>query len=82
MAQWMLDEVHRTGELYQIDVIGQIEKRFGRSYTYYNDAGGQSIDRKVLSEFRKLTGNDVVWQRGEKMWRRRERGDEPSRLQP
>jgi hypothetical protein len=30
-----------------------------------------SISRDVLAEFRKLTGDDVVWERGKRLWPRR-----------
>ena len=37
--------------------------------------------RKVLAAFKKLTGESIIWERGERLWRKREQYDEPGRLQ-
>jgi hypothetical protein len=54
--------------------------RFGSDCVYENENGNLAIDRKVLSEFRKLTTDDVVWERGERLWRRREDYDPEGQL--
>jgi Family of unknown function (DUF6953) len=50
-------------------------------FTYDNDNGNLAISRNVLSAFRRLTGEDVVWDRDERMWRHRESHDAPGRQQ-
>jgi hypothetical protein len=81
VARWMLEEFNRhNGELYQEDAAAGIEARFGRSFTYENADGGVSISRAVLRHFRKLTEGTVVWERGDKLWRRKESGDGEGRL--
>jgi hypothetical protein len=37
--------------------------------------------KKVLTEFKKLTGDSVIWDHGQRMWRFREKHDEPGRQQ-
>jgi len=81
VAEWMLDQFNRSGELYQDDAVYGIESKFGREFTHENEYGNVAIDRNVLKEFRKLTGDDVVWERRERFWRKREQDDEPGRLQ-
>ena len=81
VAQWMLDELKRVKYLYQETVVYDIASKFGDSFTYYNDNGNPAIDKKVLAAFRKLTGDSVIWERGERMWRFREKYDEPGRQQ-
>jgi len=76
VARWMLDQLDKQNCLYQEDAVCEIEKRFGHKFVYDNENGNLSIDRSVLKEFRALTGDDVIWERGEKMWRRRCRTDQ------
>lgn len=68
VALFMLSELNQNEYLYQEEAVYKIEDKFGESFVYYNNNGGQSISKKVLIEFRKLTP-DVVWERGEKCWR-------------
>ena len=81
VAQWMLDELNKVQYLYQQDAVYSIESKFGSAFVYVNDAGNPAIDRKVLAAFKKLTGESVIWERGERVWRKREQYDEPGRLQ-
>ena len=83
IAQWMasrLDEDKR-GRLYQSDAVAEIAKLFGDEYTYTNDNGNPAIDKRILTAFRKITGNAVVWERWDFCWRKREDDDAPSRKQ-
>lgn len=76
----MLEELHRQrGFLYQEVVVGQIQRAFGDEFVYTNENGNQAIDRRVLRAFRDLTAGDVVWERGERMWRFREDYDPEDR---
>jgi len=81
VAQWMLEELGRVKILEQETAVFEIEKHFGVEHTYTNDNGGTAISRKVLTEFRKLSEKDVVWDRAERSWRFRSVGDDPSRNQ-
>lgn len=77
----MLDELHRVTYLYQQDVVFAIETKFGEPFFYINEAGNPAIDKKVLSAFKKMTGDTVVWERAERMWRMREEYDSNGRQQ-
>lgn len=78
-ANWMLDELRRSRYLDQDHAAAELERRFGQTAFYTNDAGNLAIRRDVLAEFRALT-SDVVWDREERQWRFREAGDANSRL--
>ena len=82
VATWMLSEFEKQdGVLDQSDAAARITDVFGKDFTYENDGGNTCINRAVLNAFRKLTGDSVVWIRGDRLWRRREAGDKPSRQQ-
>jgi hypothetical protein len=81
VARWMLEELKREKYLYQETVVYDIESKFGEKFTYVNENGNLSIDRRVLREFRKLTEDIVVWERRERLWRFRENYDESGRRQ-
>lgn len=81
VARWMRDELDRTGSLLQADAASGIEREFGSSFIYVNENGNPAIDKRVLREFRELTGDDVIWDRWEYKWRHRQPGDAPSRRQ-
>lgn len=74
VAQYMTDKLESNGELYQEDIVYEIEKKFGGDCVYDNERGNLAIDKKVLKEFKKLTP-DAVWDRRERMWQKRESGD-------
>jgi hypothetical protein len=67
--------------LYQETVVFDIASKFGEEFTYINDSGNMAIRRDVLAAFRKVSGDGVIWERGERMWRKRESYDEPGRQQ-
>ena len=71
----------RDGYLHQRTAVHEIMEQFGEEFANTNDNGTLSIARKVLDAFNKLTGNDVVWEVGKKLWRKREARDGPGRLQ-
>ncbi len=82
VAAWMFDELKCQKEIDQTDIVYDIERRFGARFTYTNEAGNPAISKDVLDAFKKITGNDVVWERSRRCWRFREKGDDPGRLQP
>jgi hypothetical protein len=84
----MLAELEESHSLLQVEVVAEIEKRFGPDYVYIGDYGEKSIDRRILYQFRKLTADDVVWVTrhggvywSEAHWRKREAGDDSGRIQ-
>ena len=81
VAEWMLAQIDHTDCLYQEDVVYEIPQRFGDGFTFVNENGGESISKEVLQAFRKLTEGTVIWERGERMWRRRQPFDGPNRMQ-
>ena len=81
VARWMLAELDREGMLSQEEAVSEIGDRFGEEFTPPNENGNLSIRTDVLAAFRKLTDETVVWERGERLWRKRERHDNPGRQQ-
>jgi hypothetical protein len=81
VADWMLGELSRQKYLYQETAVYDIEKRFGKTFVYENASGNLAIGKDVLRSFNKLTSDTVIWERGEKLWRKREKYDQPGRLQ-
>jgi len=81
VAEWMLSELQRVDQLYQETVVYEISEKFGEEFTYINEGGNLAINKKVLQEFRKLTKDTVIWDRGERYWRFREDYDEEGRQQ-
>ncbi len=79
VAEWMVSQFDFNGILDQHFAAHGIEGHFGRHFVYINENGSLAIDRRVLRAFRDLTEEDVVWSRGERLWRRRESWDEPGR---
>ncbi len=75
----MLGELNREDCLHQEAVVTDIESKFGQEFVHTNENGKLAIDRQVLKEFRAITGDDVVWDRTEFMWRKRESHDEPGK---
>lgn len=81
VADWLLAEVQRVGFLEQDTAAFEIERRFGSEHVYTNENGNMAISRPVLSAFRKISNSEVVWERRERLWRKRDTFDGPGRLQ-
>jgi len=81
VAAWMLAELNRVRELYQEEAVWKIQRQFGKRFVYENTNGNLAIGRDVLKAFRKLTGADVIWDKSERMWRKRQNFDTPGRQQ-
>ncbi|HET9173931.1 MAG TPA: hypothetical protein VFN56_01475, partial [Candidatus Saccharimonadales bacterium] len=58
-----------------------INKQFGHGFTTVTNSGSPSIKGSVLNAFKKISEDRVVWERGEKKWRKREFYDAPGRDQ-
>ena len=69
VAGWMLEQLNHDNVLYQHDAAHQILHNFGDAFIYENQNGNLAIRQNVLRLFRALTGNTVVWERGERLWR-------------
>jgi len=81
VAEYMLKHLQEAQHLYQEVIVYKIRNDFGDEFVYTNENCNLAIDRKVLKEFRKLTEGTVVWERGERMWRKRKSHDPPNRRQ-
>jgi hypothetical protein len=82
IARWMLKELEKqNGVLYQEEAAPRIAELFGEDFVCESDAGNACIKKEILSAFRRLTGDHVVWSRGDRLWRRREEGDAITRQQ-
>jgi hypothetical protein len=81
VAEYMIDRLKTAKLLYQEVVVYEIKLKFGKEFTYVNANGNLAIAKPVLSEFKKLSGDDVIWERGSRMWRLRQKYDRPGRQQ-
>lgn len=81
IAEWMLSVIQEQGELSQNNAFYEINKRFGSGFTTISNSGIPSIGRSVLTAFRKISDEAVIWERSEKKWRKREFYDAPGRQQ-
>jgi len=81
VARWMLSELEKDQILYQETAVSDIQEKFGDSFVYDNPNGNLAISKEVLAEFRELTNDRVVWVRGERYWRFREKHDDIGRKQ-
>jgi uncharacterized protein DUF6953 len=79
VAEWMLEQINLKQCLYQEEAVYEIERLFGKEFTYANENGNLAIHKSVLAAFRKITEKTVVWERGERMWRLRGPYDEQGR---
>jgi hypothetical protein len=86
-AAWMQDQVNKKRYLYQSDVAAHLLKvekvlpKDERRLTYFDDAGNLCIARSVLTNFRELEPDDIVYERSDKCWRRRKPYDAAGRRQ-
>lgn len=78
-AEWMLDKIKQHGCIYQDDVVDYLVKSKAENLLRENSKGNLVIGRALLSEFRALTENDVVWVKPDKYWRFRVPEDELGR---
>jgi hypothetical protein len=79
VSEWMRAQLDNEGCLYQDDVVDYLVKSGAELLLRENSDGNLVIVRKLLTEFRKLTQDDVVWVKPERYWRFRVLEDEPSR---
>lgn len=70
VAEWMFSHFETSKYLYQESIVYKIKKEFGPDFVYTNKNGNYAIGKDVLKEFRKLSEGKVVWERGERAWRK------------
>ena len=79
VGKWMAAELEK-GDLFQQQVVYDIEKKFGPDFVYTNKNGNLAIKPEVLAAFKKANP-DAVWSKRHRYWRKRQEGDEPGRGQ-
>jgi len=70
VAEWMVAQFKNQFWLYQEDTVYEIKSKFGMEFVYQNENGNYAISKKVLREFRKLSEGKIVWERGQRAWRK------------
>lgn len=81
VAKWMKDTVDSVGMLDQGAAVYQIRSLFGADFVYTNENGNLAINKSVLRKFNKITEADVIWSRGERVWKKRQPYHKPGRQQ-
>lgn len=81
VADWMLEQVQINKYLSQGSAVYEIDDMFGDKFTYQNENGNLAIGKGVLKEFKKISGDSVVWDKYDKAWRLRDGDDQPGRQQ-
>ncbi len=81
VAQWMLSVIEEQGEMSQNNAYYQINKQFGVGFTTVSNSGSPTIKGSVLNAFKEISKDTVIWERGDKKWRKREFYDLPGRQQ-
>lgn len=71
VAAWMKAKLEYFHTLYQAEVAHEIRWTFGDEHTYINKNGNVAIESDVLDAFRERTEDDVMWEAGERYWRRK-----------
>lgn len=71
VAEYMVKRLDEVSWLYQEQIVYEIQGKFGEPFVYFNANGNLAIGKDVLKEFKRLTGDDIVWERGPRLWRRR-----------
>jgi hypothetical protein len=78
VGEWMVEQLIGNQIFFQETTACEIRERFGPSFIYIHDNGNLAIKKDVLAVFRKLTGDTIVWDQGERLWRKRGRPDKAS----
>jgi hypothetical protein len=81
VAEYMLAQQGDKKWLDQEVIVGKIRKDCGVEHTYTNPNGNWAISKAVLNEWRKLTADTHVWERGDRAWRLRTDRDPPGKRQ-
>ncbi|MBL8578893.1 MAG: hypothetical protein JNK47_16845 [Mesorhizobium sp.] len=81
VAQWMMGEVSSGKRLYQTRVAQHVRQHVDASLTSRNKNGNWALDKRINDAFRELSGDGVVWERSQQLWRLRKPSDKPGRMQ-
>lgn len=76
---WMMAGIKSAGCLYQQDVVDHLVKLDNEQLLKENADGNLALSTSVINQFRKDSGNDVVWVKPDKYWRYRVPEDEDGR---
>ncbi|MCE3289372.1 MAG: hypothetical protein K0R83_1384 [Caulobacter sp.] len=79
-ARWMLQRYEAKRFLYQEEAATHLLHLHDSELAYYDGNGNVCVGKTVLTIFNRLTP-DVVYERGEKLWRDRLSSDQPGRQQ-
>lgn len=69
VAGFMLEEVKRNGSLPQVGLVDIIKEKFGAEFVFETTHKTLTIDRKVIKEFNKLKGEEILWDKDRCCWR-------------
>jgi hypothetical protein len=81
-AEWMVTQLRRCGVLDQQHAAGEIARLFGEHLVYRKPSGAYAIDRRLLHRFAVLAGDEALWSRSQRRWRRRRPEDPRGRVTP
>ena len=68
VAEFMLKELNKKGTLPQVGLADIIKEKFGDEFVFTTTHGTITIDRKVIREFNKIKGKDVLWDKDGCCW--------------
>ncbi len=80
VAEWMLARVKDVGFLPRHLAAHEIRRDFGEDFVY-RSKNHLAVTPDVVRELRKLSGDDVVWERGKRRWAWRQKFHKPGRFQ-
>ncbi len=69
VAGFMLEELKKNGSLPQVGLVDIIKDKFGDAFVFKTTHGTLTIDRKVIKEFNKIKGDDILWDKYRCCWR-------------
>ncbi|WP_024955048.1 DUF6953 family protein [Sulfurospirillum arcachonense] len=69
VAQFMLNELKKKGVLNQVGLVDIIKEKFGDEFVFETTHGTLTIDRKVIREFNKVKGENILWDKDGCCWR-------------
>jgi uncharacterized protein DUF6953 len=71
VAEWMYEQVNQKAVLWQAYAVVEIADRFGKSFIDNDKSGEPVVSQMVLAEFRRLSGDAVIWDEDLAQWRLR-----------
>jgi hypothetical protein len=75
VAEWMLAQLESKKWLDQGTAVHQIGKEFGKDFVYQNADGNLAISKSVLKNFKKISEGLVIWEKGDRAWRKLRDGE-------